>query len=695
MDDLHFENPDLEQELKLRNLFDLRTKELIESEESYLKYLHRLRDAFKNERDFASCFFGNFYDVIHISEKFLGSLYKCKNKDMELSESLSRYVKSLHFVYKEYCVDYDENIARLRKIYETDSKKLLEERLNLLRKDSPVGNLESILIMPVQRIMRYPMLLAEIVEVAEKGDEKNKLNDLLQEMKGIVEDINEEKLKQEMSEVCLRSNASTVARISSVLYDFTHLDDENKLLSEPSTDFQQKMQEFNKLYEHIRRFFKKVKKMEQEMISYSKSQLSLALSIQEYVEDDNPVYTAFVNTSRQFNQEVKTFVEKSLNESVTKHIDELISIFEEVDKLIKTRESLLMEFKQATLVKSISQDASSQYKVNDSVRSYSYVQLQLSNELPVFLKMATELVLKLGKRKLELRKKFLAMQAASAYKLAAYTGISDSLIDDIEARYEESVRNSRSKLDNFAFVKENKEQSQLDLTASFRRYEISNAKPYTAICDYEAKNGEIRVTKGEMIYLIKKKGDMSKISFGDNVGFVPTCILRPYNQYVDKKPSLRVNKVNSRPINDKQVEISEQDITATFFSSPPPYESLYPDLPKKHNIDSNDIVSSHVPNNCDLVNKMVLKDFPIQEVRNDEYLVSNGSDDNNENSESLETACDAEIGIEEDSQLVDCKRQPVPQPRYLKARPTPAPRKLLNIHSMDEALIKTQEKEQK
>ena len=80
-------------------------------------------------------------------------------------------------------------------------------------------------------------------------------------MKGIVEDINEEKLKQEMSEVCLRSNASTVARISSVLYDFTHLDDENKLLSEPSTDFQQKMQEFNKLYEHTRRFFKKVKKV--------------------------------------------------------------------------------------------------------------------------------------------------------------------------------------------------------------------------------------------------------------------------------------------------------------------------------------------------------------------------------------------------------------------------------------------------
>jgi hypothetical protein len=69
--------------------------------------------------------------------------------------------------YAPYCRNHDDVMALLEK-YEDNAEvhDFINEGLAIVRKESNVFDLASLLIKPVQRILKYPLLLNELFKVS-------------------------------------------------------------------------------------------------------------------------------------------------------------------------------------------------------------------------------------------------------------------------------------------------------------------------------------------------------------------------------------------------------------------------------------------------------------------------------------------------------------------------------------------------
>jgi hypothetical protein len=155
--------------------------ELVQTERDFCRDLKLTWQAFgldtpemleRRSIDVASLF-GNLKDVIEISEEFLATLQEeVKSKTSADEQMVGRcfleHAETMKYVYTEYCVNNDRAEQLLEK-YESmpDVQKLLQKGVETLQSQVACFNMGSILIKPVQRILRYPLLLNELIKVSQ------------------------------------------------------------------------------------------------------------------------------------------------------------------------------------------------------------------------------------------------------------------------------------------------------------------------------------------------------------------------------------------------------------------------------------------------------------------------------------------------------------------------------------------------
>ena len=107
--------------------------------------------------------FGNLSDIIEISSKFLENL----TEDPEnIGKNFCNHSESMKKGYTDYCINHDKAEQLLEK-YEAipDVQKLLQKSVETLQAQVVCFNMGSILIKPVQRILKYPLILNELLKV--------------------------------------------------------------------------------------------------------------------------------------------------------------------------------------------------------------------------------------------------------------------------------------------------------------------------------------------------------------------------------------------------------------------------------------------------------------------------------------------------------------------------------------------------
>ncbi|KAM5141011.1 dynamin-binding protein isoform 2-T3 [Mantella aurantiaca] len=146
--------------------------------------------------------FGNIYSVIDVTKKLLGALENCDSVGLIFLEQRVE----LESVYKEYCQNHEETIALLE-AYDKDDKfqRHLQECMETVKSlyqewgRTNYINLGSFLIKPVQRIMRYPLLLMELVGATpDSHPDKNPIKDAVRAVKEINVNINEYKRRKDL-----------------------------------------------------------------------------------------------------------------------------------------------------------------------------------------------------------------------------------------------------------------------------------------------------------------------------------------------------------------------------------------------------------------------------------------------------------------------------------------------------------------
>uniref|UniRef100_A0A8B9DMD9 Rho guanine nucleotide exchange factor 37 n=1 Tax=Anser cygnoides TaxID=8845 RepID=A0A8B9DMD9_ANSCY len=157
----------------------LAVEELITTEASYVHNLQlclsdiRAHLQQKQLPDFdLEGLFSNIDDILHLSRQFLRGLEAtaAQEHDQLLGTLFQEFKEEMETVYKIYCASY-EHALLLVESYRKDPR-LQEEIMDTLNATVPhtsASDLSFFLVMPVQRITKYPLLLGKILENTPAG----------------------------------------------------------------------------------------------------------------------------------------------------------------------------------------------------------------------------------------------------------------------------------------------------------------------------------------------------------------------------------------------------------------------------------------------------------------------------------------------------------------------------------------------
>uniref|UniRef100_A0A8C8SI90 DH domain-containing protein n=1 Tax=Pelusios castaneus TaxID=367368 RepID=A0A8C8SI90_9SAUR len=180
-------------------------QEILETERTYVQdlksivkdYLDSITDQSKlslgtEER---SALFGNIQDIYHFNSELLQDLENCENDPVAIAECFVSKSEDFH-IYTQYCTNYPRSVAVLTECMRNKTlAKFFRERQEALQHSLPLG---SYLLKPVQRILKYHLLLHEIENHLDKDTEGyDVVLDAIETMQRVAWHINDMKRKHE------------------------------------------------------------------------------------------------------------------------------------------------------------------------------------------------------------------------------------------------------------------------------------------------------------------------------------------------------------------------------------------------------------------------------------------------------------------------------------------------------------------
>ncbi|XP_064484078.1 uncharacterized protein LOC135396814 isoform X2 [Ornithodoros turicata] len=192
--------------------------EIVDTERTYVRDLDAIVEGYlkplsqetgdKISPDDLSYLFGNIEDIYAFNSAFLEHLEKCGSDPVALARCFVTNSDGFS-VYTEFCTSYPRTVSVLTKLVgQSETAEIFKDLQLSLHHSLPLG---SYLLKPVQRILKYHLLLQNIVKNFDKeSDGYPDIKNALSVMTGIACHINEMKRKHE--------HAVRVQEIQSLLY---------------------------------------------------------------------------------------------------------------------------------------------------------------------------------------------------------------------------------------------------------------------------------------------------------------------------------------------------------------------------------------------------------------------------------------------------------------------------------------------
>ncbi|XP_041660975.1 pleckstrin homology domain-containing family G member 1 isoform X2 [Cheilinus undulatus] len=188
-----------------RTYVDRVVQEILDTERTYVQDLQSIVEDYleciSNQSRLAlssedkGSLFGNIQDIYHFNRDLLHDLEKCKADPVAIAECFVSKSEEFH-IYTQYCTNYPRSVAVLTECMRNKAlAKFFRERQESLRHSLPLG---SYLLKPVQRILKYHLLLHEIANHMEKDTETYEVvQEAIETMQRVAWHINDMKRKHE------------------------------------------------------------------------------------------------------------------------------------------------------------------------------------------------------------------------------------------------------------------------------------------------------------------------------------------------------------------------------------------------------------------------------------------------------------------------------------------------------------------
>ncbi|XP_027786141.1 dynamin-binding protein isoform X1 [Marmota flaviventris] len=558
-------------------------EELLQTERDYIRDLEMcierimipLQQAQVPNIDFEGLF-GNMPMVIKVSKQLLAAL--------EISNAVGPvfldHRDELEGTYKVYCQNHDEAISLLE-IYEKDEKiqKHLQNSLaDLKTLYSEWGctnyiNLGSFLIKPVQRVMRYPLLLIELLNsTPESHPDKVPLTSAVLAVKEINVNINEYKrrkdlvlkyrkgdedsLMEKISKLNIHSIIKKSNRVSSHLKHLTGFAPQIKDEVFEETEKNFRMQE-----RLIKSFIRDLSLYLQHIRESACVKVVAAVSMWDLcMERGHRDLEQFEKVHRYISDQLFTNFKERTERLVISPLNQLLSMFTGPHKLVQKRFDKLLDFYNCTERAEKLKDKKTLEELQSARNNYEALNAQLLDELPKFQQYAQGLFTNCIHGYAEAHCDFVQQALEQLQPLLSLLKVAGREGNLIAIFHEEHSR-VMQQLQVFTFFPES-----LPVTKKpFERKTTdrqSARKPLLGLPSYMLQSEELRASllaryppeklfqaernfnaaqdldvsllEGDLVGVIKKKDPMGSqnrwlIDNGVTKGFVYSSFLRPYN----------------------------------------------------------------------------------------------------------------------------------------------------------------------
>ncbi|KAK4821618.1 hypothetical protein QYF61_026052 [Mycteria americana] len=565
-------------------------EELLQTERDYIRDLEMcverimvpLQQTQMQNIDFEGLF-GNIHMVISFSKQLLSTL--------EASDAIGPVFLAqraeLESVYRVYCQNHDEAIALLE-TYEKDEKmqKLFLDLLDSLRLEplavvaTRLGgctnyiNLGSFLIKPVQRVMRYPLLLMELLSATpEAHPDKAPLTAAVLAVKEINVNINEYKrrkdlvlkyrkgdedsLMEKISKLNFHSIIKKSNRVSSHLKHLTGFAPQLKDEAFEETEKNFRMQE-----RLIKSFIRDLSLYLQHVRESACMKALAAVSMWDLcTEKGSGDLDQFQKVNRLISDQLFSNFKERTERLVSSPLNQLLSMFAGPHKLVQKRFDKLLDFHNCTERAEKLKDKRTLEELQSARNNYEALNAQLLDELPKFLRFAKELFASCVRGYAEAHCNFVRLALEELRPLLSLLKVSGRE-GNLIAIFQDEHSRVLQQLQTFTFFPESQAAPKKPFERKSVERQSARRQPLVGLPSYLLQSDDIRAAllaryppdslfqadrnfnaaqdldvsllEGDIVGVIKKKDPMGSqnrwlIDNGVTKGFVYSSFLKPYN----------------------------------------------------------------------------------------------------------------------------------------------------------------------
>ncbi|KAH0623856.1 hypothetical protein JD844_007025 [Phrynosoma platyrhinos] len=564
-------------------------EELLQTERDYIrdlemcvqKVLVPLQEAQVPQVD-CEGLFGNIYGVIAFSKQLLSTLEAADT----VGSTFLALQTELEAVYKVYCQNHDEAIALLE-AYEKDERvqKHLLESLEVLRSLYSEWNgamvlctpfvftppaffrgctnyidLGSFLIKPVQRVMRYPLLLMELLSATpESHPDRAPLAAAVLAVKEINGNINESKRRKDLVLKYRKTDDDSLIEKISKLNFHSIIKKSNRLKDEA---FEETEKNFRMQERLIKSFIRDLSLYLQHVRESACVKVTAALSMWDLcMEKGSAELEQFQKVHRLISDQLFSDFKERTERLVISPLSQLLNMFAGPHKLVQKRFDKLLDFHTCTERAERLKDKRTLEELQSARNNYEALNMQLLDELPKFQCCAKELFTSCLRGYAEAHCDFvrLALQELkpllSLLKVVGREGNLVAIFQEEHSRvlqqlqvftfFPDSVPATKKPFERKSLERQSARRQPLlgmpsymlqsdDLRAALlARY--SPDKLFQAERNFNAAQElDVSLLEGDLVGVLKKKDPMGSqnrwlIDNGVTKGFVYSSFLKPYN----------------------------------------------------------------------------------------------------------------------------------------------------------------------
>uniref|UniRef100_A0A8D2BKM3 Rho guanine nucleotide exchange factor 38 n=1 Tax=Sus scrofa TaxID=9823 RepID=A0A8D2BKM3_PIG len=591
-----------EEEQQMQRMMAKRSKiikELIQTERDYLndlelcvkEVIQPLRNKQIDRLDVDSLF-SNIESVHQISAKLL-SLLEEATTDVEpamqvIGEVFLQIKGPLEDIYKIYCYQHDEAHSVLES-YEKEEE--LKQHLSLciqsLKGKPNLLDMGSLMIKPIQRVMKYPLLLCELRNSTPPSHPDFKaLEDAFAAVKDINININElkrrkdlvlkykkndedESLKDKLSKLNIHSISKKSKRVTNHLKILTRGESQVK-----DSTFNREEKLFRSLEKTVRHCVKNISfclQHVQDAMSLTLRSVTELQEISHNKDEEERGYSEVSSNAPNLSDDFAAHLQKL----VLTPLSALLSLFPGPQKLIQKRYDKLLDY-NSYLQRAVADDS------DLAKREYEALNAQLVEELHVFNQAARKILLNCLCSFITLLRDLMLL-AQRHYSTVMLVPLSASSISEIQNRVLEEVQSLNFVKDNSAtfierklsFEKKKPVQTVPEVPRQTDTHRSKLLSTYSMEELYQAKRKcnatqeyDINLLEGELVAVMEQKdplGSSSRwlVDTGLIRGYVYSSFLKPYNP-------AKVQKVDA----ENRFCDDDFDNISLFVSSRPAHDSV-------------------------------------------------------------------------------------------------------------------------